>query len=131
MSKNHFSTKLRNVKFRLLKNIGSWLIAKSVLPGMKKRGMDAAGTFHKLGDNLFVETITTTKEPFISGMSMEFWKSTIYAECTDNQNASEESLGNNHDPAPDKALASPEARHPKPHKSRHVGRTTPSQDQTI
>ena len=130
MSKNHFSTKLRNVKFRLLKSIGSWLIAKSVLPGMKKRGMDAVGTFHKLGENLFVETITTTKEPFTSGMSMEFWD-TIYGKYTGSLDAPEESLGNNHDPAPDRALASPEARHPKPHKSRHVGRTTPSQDQTI
>ena len=130
MDKNHFFTKLRNVKFRLLKSIGSWLITKSVLPGMKKRGINAVGTFHKLGDNLFVETITTTKEPFTCGMSMEFWD-TICREYTGSLDAPEESLGNNHDLAPDKVLSSPGARRPTPHKSLHAGRTIPSQDQTI
>lgn len=68
--------KMSNFKYRILKGIGSWFIKKSVIHVMKERKRETCGIFHKFNDHLFMEAIVTTKEPFLSGMSMKFWKNT-------------------------------------------------------
>ena len=123
--------KMSNFKYRILKGIGSWFIKKSVIHVMKERKRETCGIFHKFNDHLFMEAIVTTKEPFLSGMSMKFWKSTIYGDNTDNQDGSEESSDSNRGHAHDKVLPIPEEKHQESNKYRPCDRKAPCRGQTI